>query len=166
MVKKFTMLLLLCLAVIVGYFVFFRDSDELKIRRTLKKFCIDCSKKEQSSSAAAVIVKNQVLQNYFTDICRLTLHRSFMYGEYSNVRAANEIMRVNMLLKKSELSISDIDITLRLPEAEVAVTGRFRAELKSGEHVDEVREVILKMRRDGRKWKIHSADIHEILEKQ
>ena len=105
------------------------------------------------------------MKSYFTDPCNLSVYRGILHGSYTDVRAANEIMRANLFLESSELSFSDLQITLNLPDAQVSFTGRFQAVLKGGGRVDEVREVELKLRKIDKKWKISSAEIHKIMER-
>ena len=81
------------------------------------------------------------------------------------MRIANEIMRVNLFFESSELSYSDLMISIDMPQATAVFSGRFRAVLKGGERVDEVREVELKLRKVDKKWKIYSAEVHKILSK-
>ena len=131
----------------------------------LSNLCADCAKNKESSSAAALIVKTNVLKNYFTDPCTLSVHRGFLQGTFSDVRIANEIMRVNLFFTSSDLSYSDLEISIDMPEAEAAFTGRFQAVTKGGEKIDEVRDVELKLRKIDNKWKIVSAEVRKILEK-
>ena len=131
----------------------------------LDNLCEDCAKNKESSSAAALIAKTNVLKNYFTDPCTLSVHHGFLQGTYSDVRIANEIMRVNLFFENSELSYSDLMLEIDMPQATAVFSGRFRAVLKGGEKVDEVREVELKLRKVDKKWKIYSAEVHKILSK-
>lgn len=165
MVKKIIISAILLIAASVAvYFIFFGESEEMKIRRMLNELCADAAKSQEKSSPAALLLKTNVLKNYFTDPCNLSVHRGVLYGSYTDVRAANEIMRANLFLQSSTLSISDLFITINMPDAEVTFTGRFQATLKSGDRVDEVREVELKLRKVEKKWKISAAEIHKIME--
>ena len=165
MVKKLITVLILIVFAIGAYFLFFSESEELKIRRMLNNLCTDCAKNKESSSAAALIVKTNVLKNYFTDPCNLSIHRGFLQGTFNDVRVANEIMRANLFFRESDLSYSDLIVTVNVPEATASFTGRFQAVLKSGERVDEMREVDLKLRKVEKKWKITSAEAHKILKR-
>lgn len=165
MVKKLIIAVILIVTAVAVYFIFFSESEEQKIRKMLNSLCTDCAKNKESSSAAALIVKTNVLKNYFTDPCALSVHRGFLQGTYSDVRIANEIMRVNLFFESSELSYSDLMISIDMPQATAVFSGRFRAVLKGGERVDEVREVELKLRKVDKKWKIYSAEVHKILSK-
>ena len=165
MVKKFITILILIIFAIGAYFIFFSESEELKIRRMLNNLCTDCAKNKESSSAAALIVKTNVLKNYFTDPCNLSIHRGFLQGTFNDVRVANEIMRANLFFESSNLSYSESTISVNLPEAHATFTGRFQAILKGGEKVDEVREVELQLRKIDKKWKISSVEVHKILDK-
>lgn len=170
MVKKATIkktvfsVFLLIAAAFVVYFVFFGESEEMKIRRMLNEFCMDAAKSQEKSSPAALLLKTNVLKSYFTDPCNLSVYHGVLQGSYTDVRAANEIMRANLFLQSSTLSFSDILITINMPEAEVSFTGRFQAKLKSGSSVDEVREVELKLRKVEKKWKISSAAVQKIMD--
>ena len=165
MVKKLIIAVILIVAAAAVYFVFFSESEEQKIRKMLKNVCMDCAKNKESSSAAALIVKTNVLKSYFTDPCTLSVYRGFLQGTFNDVRIANEIMRVNLFFRESDLSYSDLIVTVNVPEATASFTGRFQAVLKSGERVDEVREVDLKLRKVEKKWKITSAEVHKILQR-
>lgn len=166
MVKKLIIAVILIIAAVVVYFVFFGESEEQKIRKMLNGLCMDCAKNKESSSAAALIVKTNVLKRYFTDPCKLSVHRGFLQGTFNDVRIANEIMRVNLLLSYSDLSISDLSITVDKVEARAVFTGRFSGVLKSGEKVEEVREVEVTLKKVDKKWKISSAEVHDILAKR
>ena len=165
MVKKLIIAVILIAAAVAAYFVFFRESEEQKIRKMLNGLCMDCAKNKESSSAAALIVKTNVLKSYFTDPCTLSVYRGFLQGTFNDVRIANEIMRVNLFFRESDLSYSDLIVTVNMPDATASFTGRFQAVLKSGERVDEVREVDLKLRKVEKKWKITSAEVHKILQR-
>lgn len=165
MVKRIAIGLIILAAAVAAYFIFFGETEEQKIRRLLSDLCVDCAKNKESSSAAALIVKTNVLKKYFTDPCTLSVHRGFLQGSYSDVRIANEIMRVNMFFESSDLSYSDLIISINEDEAETVFTGRFKAVLKDGGKVDEVREVELKLKKIDKKWKISAAEVHKILEK-
>ncbi|MBR1966530.1 MAG: hypothetical protein IKA22_07965 [Lentisphaeria bacterium] len=165
MVKKLIIAVILIVAAAAVYFVFFSESEEQKIRKMLNGLCMDCAKNKESSSAAALIVKTNVLKSYFTDPCTLSVYRGFLQGTFNDVRIANEIMRVNLFFRESDLSYSDLIVTVNVPEATASFTGRFQAVLKSGERVDEVREVDLKLRKVEKKWKITSAEVHKILQR-
>ena len=165
MVKKLIIAVILIVAAAAVYFVFFSESEEQKIRKMLNNLCMDCAKNKESSSAAALIVKTNVLKSYFTDPCTLSVYRGFLQGTFNDVRIANEIMRVNLFFESSELSYSDLMISIDMPQATAVFSGRFRAVLKGGERVDEVREVELKLRKVDKKWKIYSAEVHKILSK-
>ena len=166
MVKKFIIVFVLLFFGAAAYFIFCGESEEQKIRKMLNRLCTDCAKNKESSSAAALVVKTNVLKNYFTDPCTLSVHRGFLQGTFNDVRIANEIMRVNMFFESSDLSYSDLVISVNTPEAETTFTGRFQAVTKSGEKVDEVREIELKLRKIDKKWKISSAEVRKILEKE
>ena len=134
MVKKKIVLLgafIVLIAAVAG-FMLLRSTEEQKIKRMLNEFCQNAAKKQESSSAAALLVKTNVLQRYFADPCQLTLHRGFINGSYSDVRAANEIIRANMFLQSSDFAISDLQIKVDNLEAAAVFTGRFRGILKSG----------------------------------
>lgn len=165
MVKKLIIAVILIVTAVAAYFIFFGESEEQKIRKMLNNLCTDCAKNKESSSAAALIVKTNVLKNYFTDPCKLSVHRGFLQGTYSDVRIANEIMRANMFFESSELSYSDLMISIDLPNAQAIFSGRFQAVLKGGERVDEVREVELKLKKTDKKWQITAADVRKVLEK-
>ncbi len=165
MVKKLIIAVILIVAAAAVYFVFFSESEEQKIRKMLNNLCMDCAKNKESSSAASLIVKTNVLKSYFTDPCTLSVYRGFLQGTFTDVRIANEIMRVNLFFRESDLSYSDLIVTVNVPEATASFTGRFQAVLKSGERVDEVREVDLKLRKVEKKWKITSAEVHKILQR-
>ena len=166
MVKKIIIsALLIITAFFAVYFIFFNESEEAQIRRMLNSLCHDAAKSKAKSSPAALLLKTNVLKNYFIDPCHLSVYRGILNGSYTDVRAANEIMRANLFLESSNLSFSDLIITLNLPEAEVSFTGRFQAVLKGGGSVDEVREVDLKLRKIDKKWKISSAEVHKIMER-
>ena len=102
MVKKLIIAVILIMAAAAAYFIFFRESEEHKIRKMLNNLCTDCAKNKESSSAAALIVKTNVLKSYFTDPCTLSVHRGFLQGTFNDVRIANEIMRVNLFFESSK----------------------------------------------------------------
>ena len=155
----------LLVTVIVLCFIFCRESEEEKIIRTLNEFCADAAKK-QDSSPAALLLKTNILKAYFTDPCELAVHHGFLHGKYSDVRAANEIMRINLFFLETSPEISDVFISIDGETASVILTGRFYGILKDQEVVDEVREVELFMRKIDKKWRISSVEVHKILEKQ
>lgn len=166
MVKKIIICAILITAAAAAvYFVFFRTNEEMKIRRLLTDFCQDAAKNKENSSPAALLLKTNVLKNYFTDPCNLSVHHGILYGSYTDVRAANEIMRANLFVENSTLSFSDLQIIVNSNEASANFTGRFQAKLKGSDRVDEVREIELKLRKIDGKWKISNAEIHKILEK-
>ena len=166
MVNKIIFAIILIIAAALAvYFIFFGKSEEFKIRRMLNSLCQDAARNKENSSPAALLLKTNVLKNYFTDPCNLSVHQGILNGSYSDVRAANEIMRANLFLQSSTLSFSDLIISVDLPEAEAVFTGRFQAVLKGGGSVDEVREVELKLHKIDNKWKISSAKIHKIMER-
>ena len=166
MVKKIIIsVFLIIIAACAVYFIIFNESEEAKIRRMLNSLCLDAAKSKEKSSPAVLLLKTNILKSYFTDPCNLSVYRGILHGSYTDVRAANEIMRANLFLESSELGFSDLQITLNLPDAQVSFTGRFQAVLKGGGRVDEVREVELKLRKIDKKWKISSAEIHKIMER-
>ncbi len=155
----------LLVTVIVLCFIFCRESEEEKIIRTLKEFCADAAKNKDNSGPAAVLLKTNVLKAYFSENCELSIQRGLLYGKYSDVRAANEIMRLNLFFRETELDVSDIFVTVDSAEASVLLTGTFYGVLKDGSAVEEVCEVELVMRKDEKKWRMSSVEVHKILEK-
>lgn len=166
MVKKLIIIFVAVAAAVGIYFIFFRETEEQKIRRMLNNLCIDCAKSKESSSAVSLIVKTDTLKNYFADPCSLSVYKGFMQGNFSDVRAANEIMRANLFFKSSDLSYYDLHITVDGDEASVGFSGRFQAVLKSGERIDEVRDVSLQLCKIDNKWKIKSAEVQKILQRK
>ena len=79
MVKKFIIVFVLLFFGAAAYFIFCGESEEQKIRKMLNRLCTDCAKNKESSSAAALVVKTNVLKNYFTD--RLLRLPSFPSGK-------------------------------------------------------------------------------------
>lgn len=166
MVKyKYILYAVVSIAILTAiYFIFFYVNDEAEIRSRLDTLVQYCNKTEDES-ASRKIIKNQILQNFFTDSCNFSVGHGGLKGAYTNVRAAGEILRLSAFFKTINIKLSDITVKINSDTATASGNVDFTAELKESKTVNEVREIIFTLKKIEKKWLISKIEINEIFSK-
>lgn len=166
MVKRILGVLLIASGLICGvYFLFFRNNDELAIKKQLNDLAYLASKNLNEKTTVSII-KNQSLQKIFAPQCELSFGINMFDGVFSNLQLVNSISQANMYLQSSSIKAEDIEIFL-IDEtyAEADFIGEFKGRSKSGEYIEEVRALSAKLQKLDGEWVIYSISIQRVLEK-
>lgn len=149
----------------VSYWYFNRDTDEIKIRQTLKSLC-SLGSKTEGETIASTALKLQETRDLFAESCQLDFQHNLFQGTFTITEINQGIARFRMLFQQVKIEIRDLHITMISPEeAQVYFTGLLHGVELSGERISEVRDLFCKLKKSNGKWLVSDISINEVLEK-
>lgn len=142
-----------------------RDSEELKITRTLRALCTLASKPEKESAALGA-VKISKTDDVFAPSCRFEFKHEMFSGSYTPREITGQLTRYRAFVRWSEASMRDLQILEITPERATAVfTGFLEGATTDGKGISEVRDLFCELVKVEGEWRIDELTVREILEK-
>ena len=159
-----TALLLLAAAAVTLFFC--RDTDEKRVRQTLKELCSFGSKSSGENPALGALKANRA-DKVFAPKCRFNFGILLWDGECTPTEIGAKVLRIQALFQWIKLDFSDLQSVIEKDKAQVSFSGRFTGVSKQGgSKVDEIRDIdaALVKQKNG-DWKITAMHIRKVLEK-
>ena len=142
----------------------FRDSDEVKIRRTLRDLC-SLATKGSGEKAASGLLKIRQVESLFAPRCHFNFKHEMFSGELSDTEIASTLARFRALFSTVSVKMRGLEITVEPPDAASAVfTGILEGRMKDGRTVSEVRDLFCSLKRIDDRWKVDRITVREVLE--
>lgn len=143
---------------------FLRDSDEVKIRRTLRELCA-LATKGSGEKAASGLLKIRQVESLFAPRCQFNFKHEMFSGELSDVEIASTLTRFRALFTTVSVKMRGLEITVTPPDAASAVfTGILEGRMKDGRTVSEVRDLFCSLKLLDGRWKVDRITVREVLE--
>ena len=158
--------LLFLLGAAAAVFFFCRDTDEKRVRQTLKELCSFGSKSSGENPALGALKANRA-DKVFAPKCRFNFGILLWDGECTPTEIGAKVLRIQALFQWIRLDFSDLQSVVENDQAQVSFTGQFTGVSKQGgSKVDEIRDIeaVLVKQKNG-EWKITSMNIRKVLEK-
>lgn len=144
---------------------FLRDSDEVKIRRTLRDLCSLATKGGAGEKAASGLLKIRQVESLFAPRCHFNFKHEMFSGELSDTEIASTLARFRALFSTVSVKMRGLEITVEPPDAASAVfTGILEGRMKDGRTVSEVRDLFCTLKRIDDRWKVDRITVREVLE--
>lgn len=141
------------------------NTPEAKIRRTFRDLC-EAASKTESDGSTALLLSARTIQEVFAPETTLELKPSFFSGKYTPEEIAANMVRFRGMFATVKVSARDLEITVDSTDAAQAeCTGMLNGTTKSGEQVNEVRDLNCALKLIDGKWRIAGITVREILEK-
>ena len=143
---------------------FLRDSDEVKIRRTLRELCSLATKGSGEKTASGLLKIRQV-ESLFAPRCHFNFKHEMFSGELSDTEIASTLARFRALFSTVSVKMRGLEITVEPPDSASAVfTGILEGRMKDGRTVSEVRDLFCSLKRIDDRWKVDRITVREVLE--
>ena len=143
-----------------------RDTDEKRLRQTLKELCVLGSKSTGQNPALGALKANRA-DKVFAPRCRFNFGIHVWDGECTPTEIGAKILRIQALFQWIKLDFADLVMTVENDKAHVSFSGSFRGVSKQGGNkIDEIRDVEAQLvKQKNGEWKFTSMDIRKVLEK-
>ena len=164
-VGKYLLLAGLALLLTAGgifWYLFQEKRDEAKIIRNLQTLAADLSKSSEENPAITLL-KIKSCSDAFAFPSTISFGKNHS-NEYDRERLTSSISRYRALFKELNISISDIQVTLKDSEnADVIFSGQYTAESKLGSSHSDVNDVTAVMVKVDGSWKIKDLHLSKVL---
>lgn len=144
---------------------FLRDSDEVKIRRTLRELC-SLATKGSGEKAASGLLKIRQVESLFAPRCQFDFKHEMFSGELSDVEIASTLTRFRALFSTVSVKMRGLEIAVEPPDSASAIfTGILEGRMKDGRTISEVRDLFCSLKLLDGSWKVERITVREVLEK-
>ena len=164
--KKYIAVFLLAIAAGAGAFLFLRgESDEVRVKKVLRRFCDMATKHEGENPAAGALLISRTDEIFAPEV-RIQAVRGGFDGSYTPGRLTSELARCRAIFRRVTVRTQDEEISFPGTDKAFAVfSGVLSGDTKTGTAVSEVRDVECHFVRHEGKWKISRMVVHEVLER-
>jgi hypothetical protein len=160
-------MIIAALAVVVGVVavVYLLPSEQRKIKKQFAALSDEVSK-EQGESLLAMAYTAQTLPKLFDTNCAITVKAEMITGSYTPEEIASLAARARTQFSTLKLSFSDLKIDISEKNlAKVELTARLVGKGTNNEGVNEVRELMVTLKKCDGRWLFSSFDEVEVLKK-
>jgi hypothetical protein len=158
--------MLAAVALAIGIFLFFvlSPGDAARIKKQFDFLAVNIAKAPDESQLIGAANAKRI-RSAFTET--ITIHAPAY--DYARDLAASELPALVLSARASyaELSLAFYDFSMDFPQedlADVWVTSRMRGRLLSGETIEDIQELLCRLRETDDTWRFEAIEIVEVLE--
>jgi len=138
------------------------EDAETKIRRAHEELNVLLNKEEGQASSAPIL-NARALRDMFADACSVTGDAEVFTGIYTPEDMVGTIIQVQALFQRIELTFSELEVEFSAADdARVRFSAVLAAQRSAGAQVDEVRDVISRMRKVDGNWLFAEFNLVEL----
>ena len=138
------------------------EDAETKIRRAHEELNLLLNKEEGQASSAPIF-NARTLRDMFADACSVTGDAEVFTGIYTPEDMVGTIIQVQALFQRIELTFSELEVEFSAADdARVRFSAVLAAQRSAGAQVDEVRDVISRMRKVDGNWLFAEFNLVEL----
>jgi len=141
------------------------ELEERRIRRRLDAFA-GVVERRSGSSALRVAVASERLPGFFCNPVDVDIPEVGLTGRFTPEEISSHISRTLLSVKHLQLTFPDVHLdSVAGAGARIRVTARLQAALRTGEDVDEVRELVCELRKVEGRWRFRDVKRQPVLER-
>jgi ketosteroid isomerase-like protein len=153
-VKKTTPIIVVVLAVLVGYGWWrMHPSVEKVVAKRMAQFA-ECVSKSDGEGNAAMAIKMNNLPGFLDDNVAIEVQSDMVDGTYTATDLTSQVARARAICSKLELTFHDVTVNVQSSDTAVATcTARLTAASKTGDSQSETREINATLKKVDGKWR-------------
>lgn len=155
--KKLIASVVLVVAVIAAYFLFFYENDKKAVQKRFETI-LESVEKVSGEGNISMVAKHQTLSNSLAAEIEIFLEKPSISNTYTREDAMSNYARLRQLCKTVRLSVSAVEITIvDSTTATLTCYGSAVCTSKWGDSIDESRPAILTFIKKDGKWLLAKA---------
>lgn len=166
MVKaKPILITLILIAVGIGAFLMFYQSDEKRVKKQFRQLSEGLSK-ESGENIFTLDQKIKKIASLFDETCEVNIQGYSISGRLSREEITGYAVRSRLHLSELRLTFYDFSITfLHEDEAKVYLTARLKGKMTTGEVINEAHEIDCLLKKIEQRWLFTRVEVVEVLKK-